>query len=286
MKCLLSVIAITAAAGSILFSSCSGSKSTEDSMQDSLSADSVIHELEIDMTVMNAVRSYNIDVDTFSYHLALSADLQWPKKLGDYDIKPLQDSIVAYAFPNVTHESVKSAMVAYVSDVTSTGLSDRGAIVTPADKVYADSVNSYAISLDAKVVEFGKRLISYQISEYSYLGGAHPNTVSRTFSYDLKTKRVIGLNDLIARDKVNDFAVAVMKQLAMQLDMTPTALREALLTPGFSVSEDVYCVDGYIFVHYNPYQILPYVFGAIDVQMSPYENEALLTPYARELLLD
>lgn len=280
--------ALTAAifAASSLFLSCSGSGHGSSSDTDSIAADTTLHELEIDLTVMSAVRSYAIDIDTNSYHLCLSADLQWPKKIGDYDIKPLQDSIVAYSFPNVTRESVKNAILAYVSDVTSTGLNDGGARITPIDRIYPDSINSFTVSLDARVLEFGKRLIAYQIAEYSYLGGAHPVTMSRTFTYDLQKKRVVGLNELIAPDKINDFTVAVMKQLAAQLDITPTELRESLLSPSFTVSDDVYCADGYIFVHYNPYQILPYSFGTIDVQMSPYEYQSLLTPYAREILLD
>lgn len=267
--------------------SCNKSDSATDKTTDSTAViDSAVTEVEVDMQVLSIARGYEMMFDTVKLKLAMVANVQWPTEIGNYKMTTLQDSIIAICFPLAEKTAVKKAMYNYVNDLNQTGLVDDASSITPIDKVYPDSVNNFSMQLDARILEFTENLITYQVVESSYLGGAHPNVASRTFTFDLAKNKILTISDLIAQHKIDDFKVAVSKQLAEQLEMTPAALDDMLLVKPFTISSTIYCADGYIFVHYNPYELLPYSFGTIDVQISPLENEGLLTPYAKELLLN
>lgn len=283
MKKIFIAIAATAALSAAL-TGCGKAGKGNLSTNDSLGIDSIVKSVDIDLKILTASRSYDVDIDTSSYHLVMTASVQWPVKDGDFKLSALQDTIKAICFPpkagDITH-----AIAQYVSDLSQTGLDSHEARITPTDRVYPDSVNSFNMSLNCRVMEFGQRLLTYQMVQNSYLGGAHPNTVSRTITFDLDRNRIISVDDLIDKNRLDDFYLAILKQLGEQFDLSATELRETLLVPSITGLGTVYLADGYIYMHYNPYDILPYSFGTIDVQLSPWQYDQLLTPYARELLV-
>lgn len=286
MKKILPALAL-ASTIALTFFSCNKSETTDNKSTDSTALiDSAVTVTEVDMQVLSIARGYEMTFDTTRLKLAMVANVQWPTEIGSYKMKTLQDSIIAICFPFCENIDVKKAMFNYVTDLNQTGLVDDASAITPIDKVYPDSVNNFSMQLDARVLELTENLVTYQVVESSYLGGAHPNVASRTFTFDLAKDKILTISDLIAQHKIDDFKVAVSKQLAEQLEMTPAALDDMLLVKPFTISSTIYCADGYIYVHYNPYELLPYSFGTIDVQISPLENEGLLTPYAKELLLN
>lgn len=278
-----------AAAAGILFtfslSSCSG-HNTSDASSDRSTIDTTLHATEIDMTVLSAVRSYALPdtAATDSLYLSIAADMQWPKIIGHHDIKVLQDSIRRICFPSDARDDIEQALLSYVADIRQAGFNSEDA--TSITRVVQENTNSYSISTTGKFLDFGKRLITYQAEKYAYLGGAHPNTSIKIFTFDLMRGKVITIKDLISAEKMPLFTIGLKKQLADQCELTIAELNQDLLVKEFTVSNDIYIEDGFIYVHYDPYEILPYSMGPINVEMSPYEYSSLLTPYGKELLLD
>lgn len=270
----------------LALNSCSGSSNgggTSDA--DTIPVDSIVHTTQIELDILTASASYDISIDTLNYHLVISSNIQWPASMSGHNLKALQDTILGAAFANVSHEDVKHAIADYVNDVTSTGLTENGARVVKSDKVYPEGPTSFYVSLVSKVTDITSRLLTYKITDYSFLGGAHPNTMTEAFTYDLKRGKIVKLADLIQNTKNEDFAIIVLKQLADQLNMTPTALRDMFIST-FAVSDNVYISNQQIVVEYNPYQLLPYSYGLIDVVISPYEISDILTSYGRDILID
>lgn len=290
MKRILPAVAAVLALSTTLFSSC-GKSDSDSEREDSIAFDTLVHKMDFDLQMLSAAQSYEVTDDTLNFHIVISAEVQWPVRIGNNNITSLQDSIVAYCFPEQLTDAqhpfkVRHAMVNYVRDVNATGVVDDGSEIKAISEVYPDSIGNYSVNLEGRVIDFGRRIIAYQIAEHSFLGGAHPNTASHILSYDLEQGRVITAEDIIPADRMNEFALVVMKQLAAQLGMSPAELRDALLSQVFTVSSDIYVTDSYVYVHYNPYEILPYAYGTINVEIAPYEVATLLTPYARRLLLE
>lgn len=48
----------------------------------------------------------------------------------------------------------------------------------------------------------------------------------------------------------------------------------------------MYVLNGMLVFHYNPYDILPYSYGTIDVDVAPYQVKDFLTPEATRMLID
>ncbi len=284
-KILLSIATVPLFALSL--TCCSKSTDGNSSAQDSIAmADSLVSELEVDLKALSSAKSYALKFDSIEMKLAISSKIEWPEKISKYNITPLQDSILGFCFPEFQAFPIKVAMLKYVEDLEMTGITDDATSITPIDKIYPDSVSNFSMNLDARMMEITDKLVTYQITETSYLGGAHPNMVSRTFTYDLTNAKILNISDIIAQHKIDAFKTLVARQLADQLELTPAALDEMLLVKPLPLGKTIYCTDGNIYIHYNPYEILPHIFGATDVQISALENENMLTPYARQLLVE
>ena len=197
---------LMAAAAGILFtfslSSCSG-HNTSDASSDRSTIDTTLHATEIDMTVLSAVRSYALPdtAATDSLYLSIAADMQWPKIIGHHDIKVLQDSIRRICFPSDARDDIEQALLSYVADIRQAGFNSEDA--TSITRVVQENTNSYSISTTGKFLDFGKRLITYQAEKYAYLGGAHPNTSIKIFTFDLMRGKVITIKDLISAEKID-----------------------------------------------------------------------------------
>ena len=63
-------------------------------------------------------------------------------------------------------------------------------------------------------------------------------------------------------------------------------LDSELLVKPLPVSKDVYVLNGMLVFHYNPYDILPYSYGTIDVDVAPYQVRDYLTPEAYRMLVE
>lgn len=280
------LFAAAAALAATTFSSCSGSGGFG-SGNDSIKVKTAdISELDVNVNLLSTAKSYDIILAQDSMHLVMSASVQWPTKIGKHDLTAFQDSILTFAFPQYKDGDVRSCMSAYVNDVKSTGLVENGATVTNCQEAYPDDVNNYSCDIDARVLEFSDKMITYQIVETTYLGGAHPNTASRSITYDFVNSTLLSISNVIKPESIPEFAEVVKRNMLQQLDITEGDFEQMMLVPKFQLGKDLFIGDGSIYIHYNTYELLPHSFGTIDVMVSPYEIQDMLTPMAKDLLVE
>lgn len=286
-KTILAMAALSMAA-TINLTSCSGGKASDSDSEESAFADTTLHAVDIDLTAYSIAKSFAITDSAAidSSFLALSADLQWPRKIGRHDIDNLHTAILKHAFNAGADADVKECVTTFVSDPVGVMELEGHVTVTPIGHVVPPGINSYYINMTGSFTDMGKQLLTYQINNSSFLGGPHPNYTSFIFTFDVNLDRVITLADLVSPEKTALFSIGAKKQLADQMGMSIAELNQSMLTSEFTLSDDIYISKGMIYIHYNPYEILPFSMGTIDIEMSPYEYSSLLTPYARELLLD
>lgn len=276
------------AAGAIALCAVTLASCSRDSAQRDPSAE--VQSFEIREELKTASRSYLLRyADGDSAYLTLSATVQWPVKLGDANLIALQDTLIASVSSHSPY-SIDEAMAAFVTDYNA--IFDEpvpGLRATPVDTVPAmtESVFSLESSVAARVTELTEQTVTYQVTDYSFTGGAHPNTVVTPMTYDLKAGRLLTYANLFIPGAEATLLPLIEDALASQYGVSsPGQLaRAGFFTDQLAVSKQVFIYDGQIVFHYNPYEIAPYVMGQIEVPIAPFAVEPLLTPEAKSLLL-
>ena len=118
-------------------------------------------------------------------------------------------------------------------------------------------------------------ILSCTFSEYSYLGGAHPNTHLRFTNFNLKSGEIINLSDILITGflpELNRIAEPIFrKEKELEEDINLTAA-------GFWFDDDEFSInnnfsigkDGLKFV-YNNYEITAYAYGPTELFV-PYKS--------------
>ncbi len=239
-------------------------------------ADSEISEFEIHKKLLTADRSYRVETDYGTVYLEMYTSLQWPEKFGGNDIKVLQDSLLNFAYSDTTSVSIRDAINKYLDD---TSFVEGVKNITPVDTLPSDSM-TYFSSVTGSVLDLDEEMVTYQLVSSSYLGGAHPMTTVRPFTYDFANSQVLDNSNIFRHGTPTDSIVPVIKEaLARQLGVSVGGLRNAgvfadqLTYPGIP-----YISGNTLYFHYDPYEIGPYAMGSVDVAVYPYEIERFLQP--------
>lgn len=256
-------------------STCSTAASAPDSEE--------ISNVKFDMTIKLTQRNYSITSDAYNCTLSLSAIIDWPENINGRNIDNLQHHITDAVNDSVHYTTIDDAIIAY------TGTPDRYGIdgkITELDSVpSALTPTNYEAWLKIRLLSADGDLITYDVARYSYLGGAHPIYTSTPFTFNLNANTVIDNNWLFDKGYMDSLMPTLTDAFAAQVRMTPQQIEKTMLTKTFPVSENVYIQNGYIVFHYNPYDVLPYSYGSVDVTIDPYSVKDLLTPQAKALLL-
>lgn len=115
----------------------------------------------------------------------------------------------------------------------------------------------------------GDRVFSSRVDVYTFTGGAHGNTFSFPFTYDLATGEPIRFGDLFRRGTayLDTLAVLTTERLATRQDTSHWFVDEVPAAPGsfafFTLGGDS------LTVFFPPYVIAPYAAGASEATL-PY----------------
>ena len=127
-------------------------------------------------------------------------------------------------------------------------------------------VMPWSIEVEGQVLFENKHLISVALHQYTYTGGAHPNTYTSIYMMDKENGKPLQLVDLqTASDTLLAIAEAAFRT---EVEIGP---EESLAEAGFFEGEDFHLPANYALVeeglmlYYNTYEIAPYVFGATEV---------------------
>lgn len=245
-----------------------------------------IEEFPINTTLLTSSETYfgvpdSVLGDTY---LTLTASILWPEKVSDRDIRPLQDTIMYVAFPASYDKNPRHAIKEFVTDVSAYQLGK----MKPVDKVkkVGESVRSYYSEVSGRLIEVNEQSCTYLISFSEYMGGAHPNHASVVMSYDFTRGKCIDYDYLFKEGADSKLQGLILESLAANMAVSVKELDSELLVKPLPVSKDVYVLNGMLVFHYNPYDILPYSYGTIDVDVAPYQVRDYLTPKAYSMLVE
>lgn len=136
-------------------------------------------------------------------------------------------------------------------------------------RAYAASVPESAVlpwsaQISVEVLYRGERLVSLEIEDSSYLGGAHPISLVEYVTYDLATGEPLALGDLIEdgrRAELRERAERRFRQ-ARRLQPADDLVEEGFfLEDGFVLNDNFAVTGAGLAFHYQPYEIGPYALG-------------------------
>lgn len=244
-----------------------------------------ISNFEFHSVTKSASQSYLLSSAEDTAYLTLSASVQWPDEIGDNDIRVFQDSILSLAFPNDKHKGdIDESIIGFIEDVDIMGDS---VSFTPIKKIPADEGDerAYNISVSGKLMEVTQSYVTYQVTNSSYTGGAHPNLYSFPFSYDLKSKKILTIDNMFRPGSEEALIQVIKEALGRQYNVPALHLSSAgMFTDNLTLSRSIFILNGVLYFHYNTYDIAPYYMGAINAEVYPYEIEAYLTPLGDSIL--
>lgn len=240
-----------------------------------------INEFTVGQKFIYADKNYRVDTDNGTVYLQMSTSVQWPDELGAYDIAALQESLIRKAYRDSASTTVKEAIKKYIED---TSIVDGVKDVVAVDSLPADSM-TYFSNVTANVLDMDESMVTYQIVGSTFLGGAHPMTGVRPFTYDFAEGKVLDASNIFLPGTPNDSVMPIIAgALARQMGIPVSSLEDA----GIFVSQLTYPGRPYInnnilYFHYDPYEVGPYSLGNVDVAVYPFEIDRFLDPAVKKL---
>lgn len=125
------------------------------------------------------------------------------------------------------------------------------------------------IEANTTVLLQNSKILSLALSENSYQGGAHPNSATILYTFDLSSGKVAGITDLV-------------KDTTMLLPLLEAGFRKAKeMKPGETLADYLYpdlkslplsqfvcVVPAGLRFFYNPYEVGPYAIGSTDITLT------------------
>lgn len=115
-------------------------------------------------------------------------------------------------------------------------------------------------------------VLSLSLLNYTYAGGAHGNTLQRSFTFDAETGRSYKLGELFkpGAPYINRLNAIIQAQIkARKLPLLGDY-------PGISDNQDYYIADKALVVYFPLYAIVPYVWGFPYFPISVYDIEDII----------
>jgi len=280
-KILTAAAALATAAIPMFFASC-GQQTQPASETDKTEA---ISEFAVDQTVKSAEKNYLVTFGPDTAYYQKATIIHWPDKIGDADLGALRDTLVSYCY-GTQAATVNDAIKAYLDNTSNIGQPSAEDKIVAIDSMPAsDQVRSWYDNVSATVLEINSETATYEVTASSYLGGAHPMTATRPFTYDLRNGKVMTLDNMFVAGSTDSLMTVIKTALARQFNVRPDQLSKAgIAVDQLTFPGQPYIMGGSVIFHYNPYDIAPYSMGSIDATVYPYELQTLLTPEAKAIV--
>lgn len=250
-------------------------------------SDIVIKNFDLNIVNKSASVNYRVVQDGDTAYLSMTADILWPVNVNGLDIKVLQDSILGLAFPSDKKGDIDASIRSFVSDVSLLGSTEAFTRVGKIPAEAVENAKAYEMTVTGTLIQTEEALLTYQVTGNSYIGGAHPNTNTYTFTYLPDSKVILTTDNLFKPGSTEALEGVIREAIARTFKVPASDLTAAgFFSENIPVSPHVFVCNGELVFHYNPYDIAPHSMGAIDVWLYPYEVAPYLTDLGKSALLD
>lgn len=195
--------------------------------------------------------------------------LQFPKEIGevkrfDYRVETYRSDVLWIQMPVFTFDSpyVVDLNEAIRDVVLRMWKSWEKDVVSNIKGGWRD-ITSYTLSFQIRRID--ERIVSITFEDYAYLGGAHGLGYLRGLNFDLKTGRVLHLEDLFEGDV--DWKSQINEKAKEYFENVKTLKQ----FKGIKEDQDFFMTDWGIIVFFQKYEYTPYALGYPMVYI-PYKS--------------
>lgn len=147
--------------------------------------------------------------------------------------------------------------------MTSVAGEDPNDPMSKADWMVGASITTQEFNKKYKIVYADRDYLSFYAKDYSYLGGAHGNTIIRVGTISRTTGRILKVGDFVADGKRAALKAALHREAVKALGGKENLQSEVEVIENFYFAK-----DGLHFV-YNEYEIACYAAGSVEVVIDP-----------------
>lgn len=131
------------------------------------------------------------------------------------------------------------------------------------DSIEFGSSYHWQMVKENKILFKNAKYLSFATEEYSYTGGAHGNTISNHYIFDLEQNTLISPGDLLDTSKCEEIILLQKKSLEKAGQNI-----EGFWMEGFRCDANFYIQDNGLVFHYDQYEIASYAAGPMDIFVS------------------
>ena len=136
-------------------------------------------------------------------------------------------------------------------------------------------VQGWQIERIMKVRNQSAKILAIEYSDYSYLGGAHPNSFLTYSNYNLENGEQVSLDDCFNKDYVEQLNSIGEKIFRQQKNLTS---KSDLNSEGywfdenkFELNDNFAIIQNGLLFYFNAYDIAPYAMGSTEL-IIPYSE--------------
>ena len=145
--------------------------------------------------------------------------------------------------------------------------------ITASKPIIDNQIYSLDITYDTYSYQ---NIVSYVFTIFINTGGAHPNTIIDTISYDKKENKVITISELVKDnpDLLSFLSNKSREELLKNKDLQNQSIKEMLLEGTTPTNDNfknfAFAPNGFT-VYFNRYQVAPYSYGSFYI-IIPYSE--------------
>lgn len=140
-------------------------------------------------------------------------------------------------------------------------------------KSFPDAMGCWEIEMNGDSIFTSPKVISYGLAQYSFLGGAHPNTFTTFYLFDAHSGKELNpirfFSDSTAFLNIVESRFRRVEKLSAADNLEEKGY--FLQNGKFFLPANYIFSDKGVLIHYNPYEIAPYVKGPISFTI-PYKE--------------
>ena len=138
---------------------------------------------------------------------------------------------------------------------------------------FPDSAQVWYVEKEAGVIHLTADVITLSKRSVSNMGGAHPNTNKYFSTLDLKTGKVLLLQDFIKPESISQLVIKAEKRFREMKNLAEDDSLDAFYFPDgrFRLNDNLGLTDEGLLFYYNSLEIEPYAAGPTELVV-PYEE--------------
>ena len=204
-------------------------------------------------------------------HFEFNAEINVPTKKVGKSYKSLQDSIISAIFGSEFMNYSKKKILRMYADSSFVEYKRLYEEIYENNSIEPTDTFNFETDIKCSVAYCDSAIISYQRELYTYAGGAHGMTTKTNYVFDIKTGRILTEEDIFGKG----FERRVSKLLTEEANV--------LRAEGRLPAEDEFynnwniipngnfaLTDSSVIYTFNPYEIAPYCYGVIDIEIKKF----------------